>query len=233
MWLKEKLRDYFARRYQVPRMDFALERLRKIGFEPQLIFDVGAYQGDFAKMALHNWPRAQIGSFDVQRDALARLRSELGNKVRVFEYLLGAEENKAITLNLSETASSVLEEQSVPQQKSDVFPMTTIDRIIASEFAGKAPELLKIDTQGYELEILRGAGNNLGRIQVIIAELNLLDLHRDVPLLHDVTQWLSAREWVAYDICGLTRRPLDQALWQADFVFVQESSPLRMDKRWT
>jgi hypothetical protein len=44
--------------------------------------------------------------------------------------------------------------------------------------------------------------------------------------------WLNERDWVAYDICGLTRRPLDQALWQADLIFVPRNSPLRADKRW-
>ncbi|MEH1792137.1 hypothetical protein [Nostoc sp.] len=38
---------------------------------------------------------------------------------------------------------------------------------------------------------------------------------------------------LAYDICGLTRRPLDQALWQADLIFVPRNSPLISDKRWT
>jgi hypothetical protein len=47
-----------------------------------------------------------------------------------------------------------------------------------------------------------------------------------------ITTWLNERDWVAYDICGLTRRPLDGALWQADFMFVPCNSPLRNDKRW-
>jgi len=232
MGLRQKLRDHLARRLQVPRTDLALDRLKAVGFEPQLIFDVGAYQGDFARIALQTWPQTQIACFDVQRAALDRLKSEFGYWTKVFECLLGSKENEAVALNLSETASSVLQEQAVPQNKSALFQMTTIDCIIASEFGGTSPDLIKIDTQGYELEILRGAESNLAQVQVIIAELNLLDLHHEVPLLHDIVHWLSDRRWVAYDICGLTRRPLDQALWQSDFVFVQESSPIRRDKRW-
>jgi len=33
-------------------------------------------------------------------------------------------------------------------------------------------------------------------------------------------------------VCGLTRRPLDQALWQTDMLFVPQQSALRADKRW-
>ena len=53
-----------------------------------------------------------------------------------------------------------------------------------------------------------------------------------MPLLADAIAWLNDRDWVAYDICGLTRRPLDRTLWQADFIFVPRNSPLRTDKRW-
>jgi hypothetical protein len=42
--------------------------------------------------------------------------------------------------------------------------------------------------------------------------------------------WLFGRGFVAYDICGLTRRPLDDALWQADLIFVRNDDPLRRDK---
>jgi len=67
----------------------------------------------------------------------------------------------------------------------------------------------------------------------VLVELNLLDLSRDVPLMPDVTSWLRERNLVPFDICGLTRRPLDGALWQADLMFVSVDSVLRSDKRWS
>jgi hypothetical protein len=67
---------------------------------------------------------------------------------------------------------------------------------------------------------------------VILVEVNLLDIHKDVPLVAEIITWLNARHWVAYDICGLTRRPLDKTLWQVDMIFVPHNSSLRSDKRW-
>ena len=52
-----------------------------------------------------------------------------------------------------------------------------------------------------------------------------------MPLFAEIVAWLNDRDWVAYDICGLTRRPLDKALWQADLIFVPRNSPLRTDNR--
>jgi hypothetical protein len=48
--------------------------------------------------------------------------------------------------------------------------------------------------------------------------------------MHEVVAWLAARGFVAYDISGLTRRPMDDALWQADMVFLRKDDPLRRDK---
>ena len=80
--------------------------------------------------------------------------------------------------------------------------------------------------------MLKGAERSLPTIEIILAETNLLDIHQDVPLLADIIAWLQARAFVAYDICGLTRRPLDDALWQADVLFVRADSRFRRDKRW-
>jgi hypothetical protein len=137
-----------------------------------------------------------------------------------------------VVLHQAETASSVLVEQ-VPQNfPVSLHSMRTVDEIVQEHFAGRSPDFLKLDVQGYELEVLKGAEHSLANIQAILAEVNLLDIHQHVPLLGEMMSWLGDRDWVAYDICGLTRRPLDKALWQADFIFVPRHSRLRSDKRW-
>jgi hypothetical protein len=67
----------------------------------------------------------------------------------------------------------------------------------------------------------------------VLAEVNLLDLYKGAHLLDDLVILLRESGFVAYDVCGFWRRPLDNALWQADFIFVPADSPLRQDKRWS
>jgi FkbM family methyltransferase len=232
--LKKYFRDWLARRLQVPRIDFALERLRASGFSPSKIFDVGAYEGDFAQTCLHIWPTSQLVCFEVQPEPLKRLRLNTNpNRVKVFECLLGAETRPSVSLYMAETASSVLIENAAPQAQSAEFAMRTIDEVIANDLGGETPALLKLDVQGYELEILKGAKQTLLKSEAVLAEVNLLDIHKNAPLLHELVTWFAERRWVAFDICGLTRRPLDHALWQADLIFIPIDSPLRSDKRWT
>ncbi len=228
------IRQYLARKLRVPEIPYALERLRKIGFKPTQIFDVGAYQGDFAKLCLNIWSDAKVVCFEAQELKVNQLKQiALENQaISVFPGLLGAEIKEQVALHLSETASSVFAEHINQNFRVQFYPMRTIDQIVQEHFNNRSPDFLKIDVQGYELEVLKGAEKSLPQIQVILAEINLLDIHENVPLLAEVVSWLNERDWVVYDICALTRRPLDQALWQTDFIFVPSSSPFRANKQW-
>ena len=114
----------------------------------------------------------------------------------------------------------------------EIFPQTTLDTTIRDSYAGRAPDLLKLDVQGFELQVLKGCEASLGGIRAILTEISLLDLHADVPLLHELTGWLGERGFVAYDICGMTRRRSTRRCWQADVIFVRKDDPLRRDKRY-
>ena len=233
--LRTWIRTRLARRLRLPEIPVALERLAGLGFSPGLIFDVGAYRGDFAATCLTTWPDTRVGCFEVQPRRVEQLRQIAESRpgaLGVHPVLLGARDAAEATLYEAETASSVLREQHRPQPRSNVYPMTTLDGVVAREYQGRTPDLLKLDVQGYELEVLKGAERSLPTIEIILAETNLLDIHQDVPLLADIIAWLQARAFVAYDICGLTRRPLDDALWQADVLFVRADSRFRRDKRW-
>ena len=230
--VKDRVRNYLARRLGMPEIPTALERLARCGFKPARIFDVGAFRGDFARLCLRTWPDVEIVCFEPLPGRVNQL-AELASRfpaVQVIAGLVGAEASDRVAIHEMETASSILEEHFEQGAAISFHPMRTIDQFVQSQSA--PPDLLKLDVQGYELEVLKGAEKNLPHMQVILAELNFLDIHKGVPLIAEVVQWLNQRDWVAYDVCGLTRRPLDQALWQADFLFVPRLSPVRADKRW-
>jgi FkbM family methyltransferase len=232
--LRERLRDYLTRRLRVPEIPVALSHLADLNFQPRQVFDVGAYQGEFAECCLKIWPNTHVACFEALEHKVAELQQQASRnpKIQVFPGLLGSETREKVALHQAETASSILVEQ-IPQNFPVThYPMRTVDQIVEEHFAGCSPDLLKLDVQGYELEVLKGAEKSLPGMQAILAELSLLDIHQNVPLLADVITWLNDRDWVAYDICGLIHRPLDRALWQADFMFVPRHSTLRSDKRW-
>lgn len=233
--IRSRLREHLARKLGVPTIQFSLERLRSNGIQPRTVFDVGAYRGEFAQLCLELWPECRVVCFEALKSRLPDLQALAARtgRVRVFDCLIGATKRERVPLHVRETASSVLCEHHDQSGPSEEFPMRTLDDVVQENLNSSGVDFLKIDVQGYELEVLKGAEQTLQQLQVILLETNLLDIHKDVPLLAELIRWLEARGFVPYDICGLTRRPLDQALWQADFILVPRASRLRFDKRWT
>jgi FkbM family methyltransferase len=208
-----------------------MDRLSEQGFSPDLIFDVGAYEGEFAQTCRDIWPNSHIACFEPLEEAASRLQENADQRMSVYNLLLGPEERDRTPLHRAETASSVLDEHENSHPTSE-HQMRKIDSVVTEDFSNQSPDLIKLDVQGFELEVLRGAEKALSSVDAVLAEVNLINIHEGAPLLAETVGWLEERDFVAFDICGLHRRPLDDALWQADMIFVPQDFAARMDKRW-
>jgi FkbM family methyltransferase len=234
--LKNAIRQRVIRHYGVgsEHVPTALQRLRINKFSPAHIFDVGAHSGEFAKACRKIWPDAKLTCFEVLPHRVSELKawSAADGNTEVIECLLGAEVKSEVAFHESETASSILPDHIPNAKPIRTYPMRTIDEVVASSNM-KAPVFLKLDVQGYEYEVLNGAKKTLQYVEVILAEVNLLDLYKGAHLFDELIAFLRVHDFVAYDICEFQRRPLDAALWQADFIFVPIGSSFRADKRWS
>lgn len=63
-------------------------------------------------------------------------------------------------------------------------------------------------------------------------EVNLIAVYEGAPLVDETVAYMAARGFRVYDVCTFFRRPLDNALWQMDMVFVRATSPLMASTRW-
>ncbi len=231
--IKSRIKQYFIYNNTIPELKQSLYRLKEKGFKPDVIFDIGAYRGEFGKTVLDFWFNSEIYCFEPQSEAVQELKSWSSNmkNVHIIETLLGESDIENAILFKAETASSVLEEHEDQQFPKIECNMRSLFSLI-QENTVPVPSLLKIDTQGYEYQILKGLGNYLDGVEVILAELNLIDIHKNVVLFPDVVSFLNEHGFVPFDITELHRRPLDQALFQVDMLFVKADSKYRNDKRW-
>jgi FkbM family methyltransferase len=216
-------------RLGMPTMFGCISNLKRNGFVPKTIVDAGAYEGRWTEEVKSIYPACPVVMIEANPGKAVRLNAvqkKLGPSVSFERVLLGACARKNVTFYSMETGSSVLPEVTRVPRTPIPLDMETLDQVTA-RMAMSSPALVKLDVQGYELEVLRGAERTLQFTEVIILELSLLEYNRGAPLVAEVLPQLSTWGFAMYDICGQHRRDASRALLQVDAVFVRESSPLR------
>lgn len=110
-------------------------------------------------------------------------------------------------------------------------PVRTLDRILA-EHDLPDPLLIKIDTEGHELHVLRGAEQALRRAGMVIAEIStwMEDNTLGRAGMMEIFQFMHERGFVFYEFAEPSFRPIDGALYMFDAVFVPKDSVLRRQK---
>lgn len=189
-------------------------RILARSFRPAGIIDIGANVGDWSRSA------SRIFACPIHMiEAQPMLEPEL--RATGFPYtitLLGPEYRAAVPFHLSRTGSSVLEENTSFEKERVTLPMQRLDDIGLNPH--QAPLLIKLDVQGFELQVLDGAPETLKRTEVILSEVSLLPYNKGAPLMHEVIAYLAERDFLPFDVCGGWRRETDNALAQTDMIFV-------------
>ena len=209
-------------------MPLRLRSLAKAGFQPSTIYDIGCATGDWARMAHSIWPRARIIGFEPNQSrisALERTRTELPR----FDYhrcFLGSVSREGRYTDRQDQTSLYLASSS--DRPSAAAPMLVLDELIGS---GRIPEpdLMKLDVQGYELEVLRGGAAALRSCQVAVLECNFYHLSPRSPTIRDVLEFMWSSGFFWFDIAGILRRDRDDAIAHLDLIFVKQGHPLLRD----
>jgi FkbM family methyltransferase len=210
--------------------NYPLKAISSRGFSPKVVVDVGAYQGQWSMMVRSIWPGCDIIMIEPnieQRERLQSIAAQLNATLHT--ELLGAENGQEVKFHLMGSGSSVFPERSDVPRKSEIRRLRTLNSILGGD---ARIDLLKIDAQGYELQILAGGDAILPKVQAVILEVSLIEVNERCPMLHEVISYMYDRGFVAYEVLELHRRPLDGALFQMDIFFCRELSTLREDKRF-
>jgi FkbM family methyltransferase len=205
--------------------ELAYRRLRANGFEPAGIIDVGAYEGNWTRVARRVFPNCPILMVEPQEikcAALNRVRAELLNVLHV-PYLLAESAGETVTFYEMETGSSTLPENSNAPRVSRRMVTHTLDEV-AEGLDG--PLFLKIDVQGAELRVLDGGRATLDRAEIIQLEVAMLPYNVGAPTFLDVIKYMDQRGFVPLDYSGFIR-PNGRNLVQVDILFTNRDSVMR------
>ena len=102
-------------------------------------------------------------------------------------------------------------------------PVLTLDSIVAD--AGMVPDIVKIDAEGFDLRVLRGASCLLGKTDVFLVECSVCCVAFE-NTLQAVCAFMSAHGYRVIDITDLNRSPKSGSLWLCEVAFLKVSSPV-------
>jgi FkbM family methyltransferase len=216
-----------------PDTDACLAAMKRRGFRPTVAIDVGAYSGEWTLSLRQLFPATRVLMIEPQAAREERLQAltQVHDGVEFVPVLLGSAAAEGVAFYQAETGSSVLRDPGNAAAQRTGMEMTTLDAVVRAT-AFESADFLKLDVQGYELEVLKGAQRVLTSAEAVMMEVNLIAVYEGAPLADEAVAFMAAHGFRVYDVCTLFRRPYDRALWQMDMVFVRATSPLMSYTRW-
>lgn len=179
-----------------------------------LVIDVGANEGQFARaLRLHGYA-GRIASFEPLAHEYAILRELSGVDPQWFayKYALGAEDRQAeINTFAASQFSSLLSLNDYAKERfrwrtkatgTEFIQMRRLSSVWAdvTRFMEGPSVLLKLDTQGYDLEVLAGAHEILDHVRAIQAEVSLRSIYEGAPRYLDA---LAEFERLNFEVTGM------------------------------
>jgi FkbM family methyltransferase len=200
--------------------------LQKFGFAPKNIWDVGANHGDWTRQALRYFPDCSFTLMEPQ-NLKHNVQDLIDHGDKIFWIGAGAgDQSGTMSFHLCPSdESSTL----VPRTDQDTIghleiPVMTLNEVLL-RFRLAVPELLKIDAEGFDLRVLEGATDLLGKTEIVLVEAAVGQ--RDFEnTASTVIQAMDRHGYRLIDITDINRSSSHGVLWLCELAFLRKSSNL-------
>ncbi len=196
----------------------------------EYVVDIGANRGQFALISRKVFPKAKIVSFEPLLEPAQVFRRVFDSdpNVTLYPYAVGkVEMSSTIHIAKDDDSSSLLP---ITKAQSEMFPGTVeketrevavrpLSQLIEPDSI-PASSLLKIDVQGYELEVLQGCEDIIRKFSHLYVECSFVELYEGQALAHQIIAWLQERNFILSGIHNLYYAKDGRAV-QGDFLFSQ------------
>lgn len=130
--------------------------IRLTGHPIRRAFDIGANIGQFAAVFKESFPRAELYSFEPVSQTFRELEKNLGNTgTKCYQLGFGSKSGPTTIYTTEDSATNSLIEPGKWTGR-DTVSIMTLDQFVNQHQVGHI-DLLKIDTEGFDLEVLKGA----------------------------------------------------------------------------
>ncbi len=228
------LRRYEPETTPLFRLSKALHR-----FDIELVVDVGANTGQFASELRSAGYLHEILSFEPLAKAHRTLiaaaardpkwqvhpRCAIGSRDGEIEINVSANSVSSSVLPMLDThASAAPDSQYI---RSERVPIAKLDTVLPTHLRPGCRTFIKIDTQGYEWEVLEGARQTLHAISGILCELSLVPLYANQRLWTEMLDRMKREGFSLWSIQTGFTDPRDGRTLQVDATFFRTDAVLR------
>ncbi len=191
------------------------------------LLDVGANRGQFSLLVRHHFPDARIHAFEPLESEGRILQSVVSNPLEYHPVALGASAGQATFYVTSRSDSSSLLRPGADQETASGVTLKSSITVRVARLADALdlatlpkPILMKIDVQGGELDVLKGAGDTLAMVDAIYVEVSFVELYERQPLASEITAYLHTH---GFGLRGVYNHFFAAGVGptQADFLYVR------------
>jgi FkbM family methyltransferase len=194
--------------------------LKSKGYKPDTILDIGAHHG--------NWTRSMKQIYNcnyILFEAIDYPQLKYSGE-KVFNVLLNDTIQEVDWYQMKNTGDSIFREKTHHFKNCDVIKRKTIDlnTLISQENILKESKniFIKIDCQGAEIPILKGATSILDRTDFIVLEIPLFGVYNEgVPNFLEHIKFMDSIGFVVYDI--IDNHYINNFNMQVDVMFTNKN----------
>jgi FkbM family methyltransferase len=205
------------------------------GYELETVYDIGAFRGEWASTFKKAYPKAEVILFEANA-AHENFLEKTG--LKFFNVVLSGPDRESVSFfNGADSGDSYYKETTThyDTKPSIQIPCFTLDYMVA-EHRLNLPQFIKLDTQGSELDILRGSQKSLERADFIYIECPITIYNKGAPSIEDYLTFFREKHFIPFDIYEVHRS--EDTLLQVDIMFLRLSTkerylgPLKHIRPW-
>jgi len=201
--------------------------LKIMGFTPKHIVDIGANHGTWTREALQYFPDAHYTLIEPQQWLQPSFQDLLDSNSKIAFLPVGAGSEKGsfkFTIANRDDSCSFRHTEAEAHElglKQIDIPIITLNDFVKSS-STPFPDLVKIDAEGLDIEVLKGASDLFGKTEIFMVEAGVFITEFENSFL-TMINFMDENGYRLFEITDLNRPFTPRVLWLVELAFIKKN----------